>query len=996
MKDVDLKKLGTLRLCGSGALVALATWGVWAFCGGGFSASNGWDSAFDGWEYGREDQKAASAALAAAGLDEWSWDDGRLLVPKNKKNEYQTALAEAGAYPKAPSESRRDAIREMGAFESETKIRMRELDACAFQLERTLERIDGIEYATVGVRARREQAGLTGKTVVTASIGVACREGCELDANLLSAITVAAKHQLGVDANENLSILDLKAGKSYFGSEKLVGNGNELALATEKERVESYWRDKLLKTFDYMGGVRVSVAAELQAVDGESGVRTETGDAFNDWNELNDWNGASAENRDDAAATGNVASSRRAPSAAERLAKVEIGGIGKIEEAGKPRPLAIWSGDVQTNARQTAFARLGNPVATRSAAPVEAQNLAQVERKTAGNGVLAVGALERRDAPKRGVVPAGYRQDAENGEDGGDEPKVGNARDEQNAQNVQNAQTAEEGTIKGNETNAHFETVAQSEKKKETKGKKETSENKGDGNGRAKRVEKEERVRFRVRALAVRIGAPRGYVRRVAQNLKAENAVETFASDETPENWSALYRTTEQKIVAETKNVALLLLRPLAERNGWSEDELTRSVSVDVFTDPNDFAERFGDEGRGVENSPNGSFERVANFGRVADTSELVAEETTTGDASKSTTESEESASETAAPEGETSEEEAETGGWALWKNRALQLDAKTKAGGAVGLGALAALTLAAVAAARRRKKTDAERAETEEEGEEKESKKKANDAKRTVGRNKEKKRNKKEKRDASDRRDGRDARLAEDGEDADAAKKAKERQERENKTSERNLRVARIGGRAAFAQNAASEANDEETRKERKETETRNAPTSLTAQPPQTRRSVSAAQTDFGAKAESGRQETERFNGWNGLGKDGGSGAVGDLKDFGVSSGFSGFNGLRGFDGAGGSSVSSGFGGSGGFDELDDLDDWDELDDDLLEIRSLIERERARVGDETASTANEPNDGGAAKTGGDATRRRAALDLVARNPERAAASLQRWLRPGA
>ena len=147
MKDVDLKKLGTLRLCGGGALVALATWGVWAFCNGGFSASNGCESAFDGWRYGREDQKAASAALAAAGLGEWSWDDGRLLVPKNKKNEYQTALAAAGAYPKAPSESRRDAIREMGAFESEAKTRMRELDACAFQLEQTLERIDGIEYA---------------------------------------------------------------------------------------------------------------------------------------------------------------------------------------------------------------------------------------------------------------------------------------------------------------------------------------------------------------------------------------------------------------------------------------------------------------------------------------------------------------------------------------------------------------------------------------------------------------------------------------------------------------------------------------------------------------------------------------------------------------------------------------------------------------------------------------------------------------------------------
>ncbi|MBR5244337.1 MAG: hypothetical protein IKW13_08880, partial [Thermoguttaceae bacterium] len=598
MKDVDLKKLGTLRLCGGGALVALATWGVWAFCGGGFSASSGCESAFDGWQYGREDQKTASAALAAAGLDEWSWDDGRLLVPKNKKNEYQTALAEAGAYPKAPSASRRDAIREMGAFESDAKMRMRELDACAFQLEQTLERTGGIEYATVGVRARREQAGLTAKTVVTASIGVACREGCELDANLLSAITVAAKHQLGVDANENISILDLKAGKSYFGSENLVGNGSELSLAAEKERVEAYWRDKLTKTFDYMGGVRVSVAADLVVADSNDLVQTELDDVFVERGpcDLNDWE----------AETGNDAPNARATSAAERLAQVEIGGAGEI---GKPRPLATWSDDARKSARNGgAFARLGNPVATRAPAAVEAQNLAQVERRTSGNGVLAVGATERRDGAKRGVVPAGYRQDAENEE----------------IERVEKvARTSKEEAIKGNTSNR---TVAQDAKKKETNEKKVGEDGKKEA-GPKRNGANEERVRFRVRALAVRIGTPRGYVRRVAQNLKAENAVETFATDETLGNWNALYQSTEQKIIAETKNVALLLLRPLAERNGWTENELTRSVAVDVFTDPNDFAERFRDDGRDGEGGR--AFEVVANFGQKADTAERIAEETT-------------------------------------------------------------------------------------------------------------------------------------------------------------------------------------------------------------------------------------------------------------------------------------------------------------------------------------------------------------------------------
>ena len=863
MKDVDLKKLGTLRLCGGGALVALATWGVWAFCGGGFSASSGWESAFGGWKYGREDQKAASAALAAAGLDEWSWDDGRLLVPKNKKSEYQTALADAGAYPKAPSESRRDAIREMGAFESETKTRMRDLVACASQLEQTLEKIDGVEYATVGVRARREQAGLTAKTVVTASIGVACREGCELDANLTSAITVAAKHQLGVDLNENISILDLKAGKSYFGSENLVGNGNDLLLAAEKERVETYWRDKLLKTFDYMDGARVSVAAELVVVDADAVVQTE----------LDAVDGSAT-----IARTEKAAANRRGVSAAERLAQAKVENVGEIE---KPRTLATWSGTAQKGTRNGApFARLGNPVATRVPAAVEAQNLARVEQKTKGNGVISVGATERRDSPSRGVVPAGYREDAENEEDAQVEPV---------------AQVAKKETLKENETSGRSETVAQVEKKQ---GK---SENKNVGDGKNGSVEDEKRVCFRVRALAVRVGTPRGYVRRVAQNLKAENALETFATDETFGNWSALYQATERKIIEETKNVALLLLRPLAERNGWSENELTRSVAVDVFTDPNDFAERLND-GRDAENNPNGAFEVVANFGQKADTAERVAEETTV-DAANWEGPANETAEE---PSSEPSEKKTAADFWAFWKERALRSDAKTRTIGAAGVGVLTILALTAVATARRRKKASADFVDFDDE----ENKGKSNDAKLSNDRNKGKKRNNRNERNVSE------------NENAEDAETAPTRREGEKRPFERRLRIARIEEKKPSTRDEEVGENDEGTRNVR--------------QNPPIRRLASSAQNGV---AENGGVERKTSGSWE------------DAVDF------------------------------------DDYDDWDELDD-WLEIRASNERKRTRVGEKTAETGD--------SNVGDATRRREALDLVARNPERAAASLRRWLRPGA
>ncbi|MBQ6826520.1 MAG: hypothetical protein IJO46_00780, partial [Thermoguttaceae bacterium] len=534
---------------------------------------------------------------------------------------------------------------------------------------------------TVGVRARREQAGLTGKTVVTASIGVACREGCELDANLLSAITVAAKHQLGVDANENISILDLRAGKSYFGSETLVGNGEELTLAAEKERVETYWRDKLLKTFDYMGGVRVSVAAELVAVAPDEVVRTELGGVSLDVD--GGWK---------------VAPNERAVSAAERLAQVEIGEMGEIKS---PRPLATWSGFGEKSARNGgAFARLGNPVATRSAAPVEALNLAEVERRTAtGAGVLSVGATERRGDANRAVVPAGYREDAEN------EESLGNGESEERGQDERGAQTAKGGAVRGSETVARVESVEQDAEKRGKREKRENAEegkngkNRSDGTEERRNVESGERVCFRVRALAVRIGTPRGYVRRVAQTLKAENAVETFAVDETAGSWGDFYRSTEQKIIAETKNVALVLLRPLAERNGWNENELIRSVSVDVFADPSDFeaatvdvktaARRdsgrenvggSGDEARDAENGSGGPYEAGANFGRFANISEMVAEETTIAGATA------EGGEETTL---ETPGEEPTTlDFWALCKARVRGLDAETKASvGVAGVG---------------------------------------------------------------------------------------------------------------------------------------------------------------------------------------------------------------------------------------------------------------------------------------------------------------------
>ena len=257
------KKIRTARIVSAFILIVSIALGVWAFYRFNSPQNGDYAYVFDGWIYGREDQKKASAALAEAGLIDYSWNNGKLSAPPDKKGEYQKVLASAGAYPKAPSELRVDAVREMNVFESESKTRLRELNACAQQLERTVEQMRGVDYATVGVRSRREQVGLVAKNVVTASVGVACVEEYKLDLDMLAAITIATKHQLGIDDVANISIIDLKEGKSYFGIESAVGSCSDVALVAEKERIEKYWRDKYLDTFSDIKNLRVSVNAEV-------------------------------------------------------------------------------------------------------------------------------------------------------------------------------------------------------------------------------------------------------------------------------------------------------------------------------------------------------------------------------------------------------------------------------------------------------------------------------------------------------------------------------------------------------------------------------------------------------------------------------------------------------------------------------------------------------------------------------------------------------------
>lgn len=253
------------------AVVTLIATGILFFRHNTGSGTIDYQAAFGGWVYGSADQKKASAVLAKAQWTDYRWEDDRLMVPAAKRNEYEQILGENQALPSAPSDVKREALTEMTQFEPESKTRLRDLYSSAWQLEQTLSRFEQIESATVGVHTRREQVGLSPQTITTATVGVWIHGGeTDISPELISAITLAAKHQLGIADNENISIMDLRRGRSYRGDDRAAGDCRSAALIEEQRRQEERWREKFEQAFDSIPGLRVTSTVELAAY-GENG-----------------------------------------------------------------------------------------------------------------------------------------------------------------------------------------------------------------------------------------------------------------------------------------------------------------------------------------------------------------------------------------------------------------------------------------------------------------------------------------------------------------------------------------------------------------------------------------------------------------------------------------------------------------------------------------------------------------------------------------------------
>ena len=257
---------------------------VAAVAAGGFVMLTGnewmhdvWNSAptqtaavFGGWTYDQADRRLAAAALAKAGLDDYRWEEDRLVVPAAQRGEYERVLSENQALPQKPSDVKQNALDEISAFEPESRTKLRNLYSSARQLEKTIESFQQIESASVGTNARHEQTGLFPKTVVTASISVKPKENVQMTPELVSSITMAARHHLGITDNDNISVIDTVSGRSWLGSEGSTARLSNTSLISEKTRLEELWNTKFREAFSYIPNIHVTTSVELEPLQTES------------------------------------------------------------------------------------------------------------------------------------------------------------------------------------------------------------------------------------------------------------------------------------------------------------------------------------------------------------------------------------------------------------------------------------------------------------------------------------------------------------------------------------------------------------------------------------------------------------------------------------------------------------------------------------------------------------------------------------------------------
>ena len=201
------------------------------------------------------------AAFAKAGLNDWDVTGSRIRVPRQKRFEYVGAAAEDNALPENFDSVLEDIIQGSSPFETKELRDMKRKFALQRELAQVIERLSGIEQATVKYNEERT-SGFSREVKRSALVAARSENNDFLTSEQVETIRRTVASGIGMPPDD-VVVTDLR-GASYPGSSRDgLPTSTDNVYASNKQSFEQYYREKIVNSLSMIPGVVVGVNVEL-------------------------------------------------------------------------------------------------------------------------------------------------------------------------------------------------------------------------------------------------------------------------------------------------------------------------------------------------------------------------------------------------------------------------------------------------------------------------------------------------------------------------------------------------------------------------------------------------------------------------------------------------------------------------------------------------------------------------------------------------------------
>lgn len=220
----------------------------------------------DGREFSQIEILNSNNAFAKAGLSDFDWVGKKLKVPVGMQAKYTAAIFEGNCLIN-PGDFTQKLIDGMSPLDSMTMMQEKARVTKELELASILKEFSFLEKAhvTVNVRKDRDPKFYDKKQLFSVSANVTPKKNEQLDDHMLTAITRTVKTSLGIQDNEDISIVNMLNGQTSKGIEVGMRGGVKTYAEAQKEK-ELDLEKKIRETYSHIAGIKVKATANLDDI----------------------------------------------------------------------------------------------------------------------------------------------------------------------------------------------------------------------------------------------------------------------------------------------------------------------------------------------------------------------------------------------------------------------------------------------------------------------------------------------------------------------------------------------------------------------------------------------------------------------------------------------------------------------------------------------------------------------------------------------------------